>query len=221
MHTKYIDLSHTIHDGLVTYKGLPPPYICDFLSRTDSAAFYEEGTSFQIGKIEMVANTGTYIDCPFHRFENGADLAEEVLEKFVDLPGVCINVPFRDGLVIEPSCFQHIDLKGKAVLLHTGWSALWNTPGYYEGHPYLTAAAAQYLADQQVALVGIDGYNVDDTNTNRRPVHTILLGAGILIVEHMTNLAALPKEGFLFSAVPPKIKGLGSFPVRAFAKVTP
>lgn len=214
-----IDLSHTIEHGLVTYKGLPAPVICDYLSRKDSKQFYEEGTEFQIGKIEMVANTGTYIDCPFHRFEDGKDLSEIGLECFVDLDAIVIRVPFTDTLEITEAHIQNHDIRNRAVLIHTGWDKYWNTEDYYENHPYLTKGAAGYLRDHEVKLVGIDAHNIDDTSGKSRPVHTILLGAEILIVEHLCNLHLLPKEGFTFSAIPPKFKGVGTFPVRAMAKL--
>lgn len=214
-----IDLSHTIEHGLVTYKGLPAPIICDYLSREESRQFYEAGTEFQIGKIEMVANTGTYIDCPFHRFENGKDLSELGLERLVDLDAIVLRVPFEETLAISERYFQNMELENKAVLVHTGWDRHWNTERYYENHPYLTKEAAEYLRDSKVKLVGIDSHNIDHTLEKSRPVHTILLGAEILIVEHLCNLSLLPSEGFTFSAIPPKFKGVGTFPVRAMAKV--
>lgn len=214
---EYIDLSHTVFDGLVTYKGLPAPVICDYLSRDASKSFYAEGTSFQIGRIDMVANTGTYIDCPFHRYKDGHDLSEIHLYQVANLPAVLINAVGQQA--IGPENFYHLNLTGKAILVHTGWSAYWNTEKYFSGHPFLTEEAAVYLKENGVTLVGIDSHNIDDTSGNSRPVHTILLGAEILIVEHLTNLDQIPKGEFLFSAVPPKVKGMGTFPVRAFATV--
>ena len=214
-----IDLSHTIEHGLVTFKGLPAPIVCDYLSREDSKQFYEEGTEFQIAKIEMVANTGTYIDCPFHRFENGKDLSEVGLECFTDLEAVVIRVPFSETLKITEEHLKKYELRNRAVLIHTGWDRNWNTEKYYDNHPYLTAGAAIFLKESQVKLVGIDSHNIDSTSGKSRPVHTILLGAEILIVEHLCNLNLLPGEGFTFSAIPPKFKGVGTFPVRAMAKL--
>ena len=215
-----IDLSHTIENGLVTYKGLPAPVICDYLSREDSKKFYEEGTEFQIGKIEMVSNTGTYIDVPFHRFENGKDLAETGLENFTDLEGIVVRVPFNETLAVSDEHLKDFEIRNRAMLIHTGWGdAHWNTPAYYENHPYLTREAAVYLRECGVKLVGIDSHNIDNTNGKSRPVHSTLLGAEILIVEHLCNLYLLPGDGFLFSAIPPKFKGVGTFPVRAMAKV--
>jgi kynurenine formamidase len=213
----FIDLSHTIFDGLITYKGLPAPLICDYLSREKSKAFYDEGTTFQIGKIEMVTNTGTYIDCPFHRFESGRDLSEVSLEQFADLEALLIDA--RGVMAVGPEFFTGKEIRNKAVLVFTDWAKNWNTPGYFDGHPFLTAAAAEYLRESQVALVGIDSHNIDDTRGRSRPVHTTLLGADILIVEHMCNLGKLPASGFRFNAVPPKFKGAGTFPVRAYAKL--
>lgn len=214
-----IDLSHTIEHGLVTYKGLPAPVICDYLSRAESRARYAPGTEFQIARIDMVANTGTYLDCPFHRFEHGKDLSEITLKSFTDLEGIVISVPYTESLAVTLDHVRNHEIRGRAVLIHTGWAEHWNTEKYYEHHPYVTAEAAAYLRDCHVALVGIDSHNIDDTTGNDRPVHTTLLGADILLVEHLCNLHLLPHEGFTFSAVPPKFKGVGTFPVRAMAKV--
>ena len=214
---RLIDLSHVIFDGLITYKGLPAPIICDFLSRENSLGKYEEGTSFQIGKIEMVSNTGTYIDCPFHRYEHGKDLSETALEAFANLEAITINA--TEAMEIGVEFFKNKEVRGKAVIVNTGWSKHWNTDAYFENHPFLTKESAEYLRDCGVKLVGIDSHNIDDTRGNSRPVHTILLANEILIVEHMCNLDKLPESGYLFSAVPPKFKGVGTFPVRAFATV--
>jgi kynurenine formamidase len=210
-----IDLSHVVFDGLITYKGLPAPIICDYLSREKSRANYVEGTEFQIGKIEMVTNTGTYIDCPFHRYEHGKDLSETKLEAFANLEAVTIDA--QDSLEIGMGYFTNKEIRNKAVIVHTGWSKHWNTSYYFENHPFLTKDAAEYLRECKVKLVGIDSHNIDDTSGKSRPVHTILLGSEILIVEHLCNLDKLPESDYLFSAVPPKFKGAGTFPVRAFA----
>lgn len=215
-HSRLIDLSHTIEHGLVTYKGLPAPIICDYMSREQSRAHYAPGTEFHIGKIEMVANTGTYLDSPFHRYADGKDLSGLALEKLANLPAVKLSFPGKQA--IDASCFRGCnDLAGKAVLVETGWSKHWNTPQYFERHPFLTEDAAQLLAHRKVALVGIDSLNIDDIQDLRRPVHSILLSQEIPIVEHLTNLASVAHAEFIFSAVPPKIKGFGTFPVRAFA----
>ncbi len=213
-----IDLSHTIEDGTITYKGLPAPLICDYLSREDSKQHYEEGTSFQIGKIEMVSNTGTYLDCPFHRYEDGKDLSEIELNKLVDLNGVVVHVPYQSRLEITEKDFEGIDVLDKAVLIRTDWSDHWGTDQYFENHPFLSKTGAEFLRDSGARIVGIDSHNIDDTRKNSRPAHSVLLGEEILIVEHMCNLKVIPPVKFLFSAVPPKFKGVGTFPVRAIAK---
>jgi arylformamidase len=207
---KLIDLSHTIFDGLVTYPGLPAPRISDHLSRDASASHYAPGTTFHIGRIEMVANTGTYLDTPAHRFEEGVDLAGIALERLAGIPGIVIQGNAR-------SSFHRDDLSGKAVLVHTGWSKHFGTPQYGSGHPFLTREIAEMLVERGAALVGIDSLNIDDTADGSRPVHTVLLAAGIPIVEHLTGLDQLPGSRFTFFAVPPKVRGLGTFPVRAFA----
>jgi kynurenine formamidase len=215
----YVDLSHTIEDGLVTYKGLPAPIICDYLSREKSRELYAPGTEFQIGKIEMVANTGTYVDCPFHRYEDGKDLAQVGLESFADLDAVVVRAPHQETLSIGPEFFQGKEIRNRAVLVHTGWDEYWNSDRYFEGNPYLTQEAADYLQQAGVKLVGIDSLNIDNTKDKSRPVHSILLRSEILIVEHLCNLAAIPDEDFAFSAIPPKFKGVGTFPVRAMARL--
>ena len=215
--TRHIDLSHTIEDGMLTYKGLPAPIICDYLSREDSRANYAAGTEFQIGKIDMVANTGTYLDSPFHRFANGHDLAELDLASLANLDGVLIRVTGSGERAISRAAFAAVDVRGRVVLAHTGWDRHWRTDQYFEGHPFLTEDAATYLRDEGAALVGIDSYNIDDTANLSRPAHTILLGADIPIVEHLRGLEQLPIVGFRFTAVPPKVRGMGTFPVRAFA----
>lgn len=213
---KYIDLSHEIEHGTITYEGLPGPIISDFLSREDSKQFYEGDTSFHIGRIEMVANTGTYIDSPFHRFENGKDLSELDLSSIADLDGIVFHADSTKR-EIDSELFGEKDLKNKAVLIHTGWSRYWGTDEYFRNHPFLTKDAAEYLKNSAVCLVGIDSYNIDDTADGTRPAHTILLGADIPVVEHMCNLDLLPDWGFKFFAVPVKVKRFGTFPVRAFA----
>lgn len=213
-----IDLSHVVEDGMVTYKGLPAPVVCDYWTREESRQHYTGDTSFHIGRIDMVANTGTYLDSPFHRFAGGQDLADLDLTRLANLEGVVVQAA-NLGRAIGQEAFTGLDLAGKAVLVHTGWDAHWRTEQYFTGHPFLTAVAAQYLAQQGAALVGIDSLNIDDTEDGKRPVHTTLLGHGIPIVEHMCHLDRLPNGGFHFFAVPVKIKGMGSFPVRAFALI--
>jgi arylformamidase len=214
---KIVDLSHVITDGMVTYKGLPGPHICDFISREQSAANYDDGSTFQIGRIDMVANTGTYVDVPSHRFEDGKDLSEVGVECFAHLPAIVVRHPFESGLAVEAGAFEGLDVRGCAVLVATGWDRHWGSDAYYHDHSFLTAAAAERLVAEGAALVGIDNHNIDDTRVRTRPVHTALLGAGIIICEHMTNLGAVPDSGFRFTAAPPKVKGMGTFPVRAYA----
>jgi len=214
---KFIELNHIIKNDMITYKGLPGPKICDFWTREYSSSFYDGDTSFQIGKIELVGNTGTYLDTPFHRYEEGDDLSAVLLNKLADLEGLVIKVPYTETLEISADHFQSIEILGKAVLIHTGWDQFWRSEKYFTGHPFINAAAANYLLEQKVKLVGIDSYNIDDTRGNTRPAHTILLGNDICIIEHMTCLDRLPANGFRFFATPPRIDGMGSFPVRAFA----
>ena len=204
---------------MVTYPGLATPMISDWMSRDASRAKYAEGTTFQIGKIEMIANTGTYMDAPFHRHADGGDLAAFSLAAVADIEGVVVRATARTGRAIDVGALKTQDVRRKAVLVHTGWDAHWRTPAYGSGHPYLTRADAQHLVDAGAALVGIDSLNIDDDKDGTRPAHTLLLGAGIPIVEHLTGLAQLPATGFRFTAAPPKVKAMGTFPVRAFAVV--
>jgi arylformamidase len=214
---RFVDVSHAVEHGLVTYKGLPAPVVCDFLSREESRRLYAPGTEFHIGKIEMVANTGTYLDSPFHRYEDGPDLSELPLSSLADLDGVVVGAAGAPARAIGRDAFEGLDVKNKAVLVHTGWAAHWRTEAYFEGHPFLTEDAAKLLAGGGAALVGIDSYNIDDTADGRRPVHSILLGANVPVVEHMCHLERLPPRGFRFFAVPVKVRRFGTFPVRAFA----
>jgi kynurenine formamidase len=217
-----IDLSHAIEHGKVYYRGLPAPVICDFLSREASRALYEDGTEFHIGRVELITNTGTYIDCPFHRYADGRDTAAMPLDRFVNVPAVVVRATAAHGRTtraIGPEWFGARDVRGRAVLVHTGWDAHWQTDRYFEGHPFLTAEAAVWLRDAGARLVGIDSMNIDDTSGGARPVHSILLREEILIAEHLTGLGVLPDTPFTFTAVPPKLVGVGTFPVRAFATV--
>ena len=204
---------------MITYKGLPPPLISDHLSREESRNRYESGTEFHIGKIEMVANTGTYLDSPFHRYEDGTDLATLSLNVLANLDCVVLR-HLRPGRAITAAVLENLKIKDRAVLFHTGWDLHWRTEHYSNGqHPFLSADAAEYLANKGAALVGIDSYNIDDTADGSRPVHSTLLAHGIPIVEHLCGLRELPDAGFRFFAVPVKIKHFGTFPVRAFAIV--
>ena len=212
-----IDVCHSIEDGMITYKGLPAPVITDHLTREDSRAVYAPGTEFHIGKIEMVANTGTYLDTPFHRYARGRDLAGLDLYAVANLEVLVVRVTEKE---IGTDVFSGLDVKDKAVLINTGWDRHWRTEEYSSGnHPFLTADGANYLAKNGATLVGIDSYNIDSTSDAARPAHSILLGHDIPIVEHLRGLDALPESGFKFFAVPIKIKQFGTFPVRAFGLV--
>lgn len=217
MSKRFVDLSHTVEHGMVTYPGLPGPVITAHLTREDSRSHYSGGTEFHIGKIEFVANTGTYIDSPFHRHAGAKDLADLPLESIADLDGLLVSIPPGSPRAIGPDAFEARHLKGKAVLVHTGWSQHWRSQTYLHGHPFLTRAAAEKLIAEGAALVGIDSLNIDSTDDGERPAHTLLLQHEIPIVEHMTNLEKLPQEGFKFFAVPVKVRDFGSFPIRAFA----
>ena len=212
---RLVDLSHPIEPGMVTYPGLPVPAVTDFLSREGSVGKYAPGTTFAIARIDMVANTGTYVDAPFHRFSEGADIGSLALERLADLDGVVIDLP--TGRAFDADLFEGRVLEGKAVLLRSGWDRHWRTPAYGQGHPYVTRNAAEALVLAKAALVGIDSLNIDDTGDGSRPAHTLLLEAGIPIAEHLCNLSALPTAGFRFYCVPAPFHGVGSFPARAYA----
>jgi arylformamidase len=206
---------------MITYKGLPAPVIADHLTREASKELYAAGTEFQIGNIQMVANTGTYLDSPFHRYADGTDLAGLDLSSLANLDGVVVRRLESFTRAISIDALTGLELYGKAVLFHTGWDVYWRTENYSNGsHPYLAADAAEYLAQSGATLVGIDSYNIDDTKGGDRPAHSILLRHGIPIVEHLYGLNELPDLGFRFFAVPVKVKGMGTFPVRAFALVS-
>jgi kynurenine formamidase len=216
----YVDLSHVIEAGMTTYRGLPGPQICDFWTRESSAANYDDGSTFQIDRFDMIGNTGTYVDSPFHRYADGCDLAGLKLESLAGLDGIVVRRPFEGGLATEAEDFEGLEVRGRAVLVHTGWDRHWRTDAYWTGHPFLTEAAASWLVEQGAVFVGIDSHNIDDTRARTRPVHSILLSAGIPICEHLTGLGQLPDSGFRFSAVPPKVAGMGTFPVRAYAEIS-
>lgn len=217
MMSRIIDLSHIIEAGMTTYPGLPGPVISDHLSREASRGNYSVGTTFQIGRVELVANTGTYVDTPFHRYVDGSDLASTPLERFVDLEGMVVDVRNRVTRAISEEVFSDQDVGGKAVLIRTGWDVNWRTPQYGSGHPFLTLEAAQLVVARGATLVGIDSLNIDDTADGTRPAHTVFLGAGIPIVEHLRGLENLPLTGFRFHSAPIGFRGVGSFPVRAYA----
>jgi arylformamidase len=214
-----VDLSHDVVHGMTTYRGLPGPVITDHLSREASRSRYAPGTEFQIGRIELVANTGTYVDAPFHRYADGKDLAALPLASVADLPGVVVRAPHARGRAVVAELVRGLDVAGKAVLVHTGWDEHWGKEGYAEGSPFVLEETARLLADGGAKLVGIDAHNIDDTSGGTRPVHSLLLAREIPIAEHLCNLRALPDDGFRFFAVPVKVRGMGTFPVRAFAIV--
>jgi arylformamidase len=214
---RLVDLSHPILPGMTTYPGLPGPVLSDFLSRDDSRSHYAPGTSFAIARVDMVANTGTYVDAPFHRFAEGSDIAGLPLERLADLEGLVVEKGAERAF--DAGLFERRDMAGKAVLLRSGWDARWGTPAYFDRHPYLTRAGAQALVAAKAALVGIDSLNIDDTGDGERPAHTLLLAAGIPIVEHLRGLAALPASGFRFHCAPAPFRGMGTFPVRAYAVI--
>jgi kynurenine formamidase len=216
---RVIDLSHEIVDGMTTHPGIPPPVISTFLTHEASAERYAPGTTFEIGRIDMVANTGTYLDTPAHRFRGRPDLSGLQLERVVDLEGVLVDCRDREEKGIGPDALDGVDVGGRAVLVATGWDANWGTPAYVSDNPFLTEMAARFLVDHGAALIGIDSLNVDSLADPRRPAHTAILGAGLPLVEHLTGLDQLPREGWRFFAVPPRIRGLATFPVRAFALV--
>jgi kynurenine formamidase len=204
---------------MVTYRGLPGPVIRDHLSREASRALYAPGTTFQIGKIEMVANTGTYVDAPFHRWEDGVDLSGLPLDVVAGREGICVAAPHAQGLAVNEDFLEGVEVRGRAVLVHTGWAEFWGSEHYQQRSPHLTSSAASFLVAHGAAIVGIDSHNIDDTDDRARPVHSILLRAGIPVVEHLCGLEALPASGFRFYAAPVKVAGMGTFPVRAFAEV--
>ncbi len=219
---RWVDLSHVISAGMSTYPGLPGPEMTPHLSREDSRANYAAGTEFAIDRITMVGNTGTYLDSPFHRYSDGTDLAGLPLERLADLPAVVVRTVGSGVRGVDVGALAALDVAGRAVLLHTGGDAHWATPEYVVDAPYLTGAGAQWLIDHGAALVGIDAVNINDTSPESggaRPAHTLLLGAGIPIVEHLTGLENLPPTGARFTAAPPRVAGFGTFPVRAYAAV--
>ena len=226
---RIVDLSHVITDGLVTYPGIPGPVIGSHLTFDESASHYAAGTEFSIGTISMAANTGTYLDTPAHRYRDGEDLAALSLDRMVDLDGVVVRARVRSGAggraIGETDLRGALDgvdvagggLAGRAVLVETGHSDHWGTAAYFAEHPYLTDDAVEFLLSVKPALVGIDSLNIDSTHTGRRPSHSSLFAARIPVVEHLTGLGELPDTGFRFTAAPPAVRGMGTFPVRAFA----
>ena len=213
----WAELSHPIAAGMTTYPGLPGPEITPHLTREASRAVYGGAAEFAIDRITMVGNTGTYLDSPFHRHADGPDLAGLPLTALADLDAVVVRVAGSGVRAVDVGALAAVDVAGRAVLLHTGGDRGWGTPAYAVDAPFLTAAGARWLADRGARLVGIDAVNIDDIGDPARPAHTILLAAGIPVVEHLTGLAQLPPTGARFTAAPPLVAGFGTFPVRAYA----
>lgn len=216
---RLIDLSHPLEEGMCTHPGIPGPLIRPFLTHQEAAPHYAPGVSFELTRLEMVTSIGTYVDAPAHRHAGLADLAALPLERYADLPGLVVDVRRRAGLAVGPEPFAGLPLAGRAVLVRSGWDAHWNTPAYLEPGPYLTAGACQALIAGQAALVGVDWLNVDDRADLARPAHTLLLAAGLGLVENLRGLERLPPQGFRFHAAPVAVRGGVAFPVRAYAVV--
>jgi arylformamidase len=214
---RMIDLSHPIVEGMTTYPGLPGPELSDHLTRDAAEERYGPGVTFHVGRISLVANTGTYVDSPWHRYPDGADLAGLRLDQVADLEGVVLDVVGRDRREVGVDDVRGLDVGGRALLVHTGWDRHWRTPAYGLDAPFVTRRAVEWLVEQQVALVGIDSVNIDDTDDPSRPAHSLLLAADIPVVEHLRGLEQLPGEGFRFHAVPPPVERFGTFAVRAYA----
>jgi kynurenine formamidase len=219
---RFVDLNHVVTAGMVTYPGLPAPVITPHMTREQSPQLYAAGTQFTIDTLTLVGNTGTYLDSPFHRFAGGADLAGLALDTLVDLPALVVDARHRDARGIGPRDLPDRTVEGCAVLFHTGWAQYFGTDRYGVDAPFLTEAGAERLVADGAVLVGIDSVNIDDAVAHGpRPAHTILLGAGVHVVEHLTGLEQMPGTGATFTAIPPRISGFGSFPVRAFGRIPP
>ncbi|THD04835.1 cyclase family protein [Rhodanobacter lindaniclasticus] len=214
-----IDLSHVVHSGEEVYPGLPAPRVSDHLSHQASVGRYAEGVTFQIARIDMVANSGTAIDAPSHRYPGATDVAHLALGDIADVDAVVVHLQGMQGRSIDRAALASLDVRGRAVLLDTGWAAHWGTPAYLQAQPFLSRDGAEYLRDHGAVLVGIDALNIDDTGDPQRPAHSILLAASIPIVENLASLAPLPAGNLRFSAVPMRIAGMGTFPVRAWARL--
>jgi len=216
---RLVELNHVIRAGMITYPGLPGPAIAPHLTREASRDHYAPGTEFAIDELTLIGNTGTYLDAPYHRYADGADLSSVPLAQTADLPTTVVRVAGGERHAIDVGALAGLDVRGRAVLLHTGDDARFGSPAYAEGRHFLTRAGAAWLAASGAALVGIDAINIDDTDDGSRPAHTLLLAAGIPVVEHLTGLGQLPPTGARFTAVPLRIEGFGTIPVRAFARL--
>jgi arylformamidase len=216
---RLVELNHVIRAGLTTYPGLPGPVITPYQTRRASRQHYALGTEFAIDKLTLVGNTGTYLDAPYHRYPDGADLSAISLEQTVDLPAVVVRVAGAPQQGIDVGALAALDVHAAAVLLHTGDDARFGTPAYSQNRHFLTRAGASWLVAHGAALVGIDALNIDDTADAERPAHSLLLAAGIPLVEHLTGLGQLPPTGARFTALPLRIEATGTIPVRAFARL--
>jgi kynurenine formamidase len=215
---RFVELSHQIVPGMKTYPGLPEPKVEVLLDYEASHERYQNQAEFYIASLHLCGNTGTYVDSPRHRYRGGIDLAGLSLERLANLPTLVIDAT-KAGRAIGGDAFRALDLTGRAILFRTDFSKHWGTPAYFADNPFLTADAAELLVSKQPAFVGIDSLNIDDTGDPSRPAHTRLLGAGIPICEHMTNLEALPTSDARLHAVPIAWVGGATFPVRAYAVV--
>ena len=215
---KLVELNHILEDGMMAYPGLPRPKIGAFLDHKESRSRYNDQAEFYLGKVDMVCNLGTYVDSPFHRYPGGADLSQIPLERVSGIPGIVLDAVVSSNRSITLDVIDS-ELRGKAVLIRTGWDKRWGTESYWEPGPYLSGESTDLMIRCKVFLVGVDFWNVDDTTDPSRPAHTRLLASEILIVEHLCNLSVLPRTGFKFYAVPLRIVGGASFPVRAFADI--
>jgi arylformamidase len=216
---RLVELSHIIRAGMVTCPGLPGPQITPYLTREASREHYAPDTEFAIDRLTLLGNTGTYLDAPYHRYPGGVDLSGIALARTVDLPAVVVRVTGARQPGIDVGALAALVVGGRAVLLHTGDDARFGSPAYAERRHFLTRAGAAWLAGHNAALVGIDALNIDDTTDGERPAHSLLLAAGIPVVEHLTGLEQLPPTGAWFTAVPLRIEKLGTIPVRAFARL--
>jgi kynurenine formamidase len=217
---RLVELNHVIAAGMTTYPGLPGPQITPHLTRDASRRHYAPGVEFAIDRISMIGNTGTYLDSPYHRYADGADLAALPLTALADLPAVVVRLADSGERGIGPQALATLDLAGAAALLHTGWDRHWGTEAYANPAPFLTEQAAKLIVDRGARLVGIDSVNIDDAHSGgQRPAHSILLDAGIPVLEHLTGLADLPMTGARLHAAPPRVRDFGTFPVRAYAVV--
>jgi arylformamidase len=220
--TRLVDLTQPIDESIPMFPGLPGLELSTVLSREASRAHYAEGVEFLIQRYAITGNSGTYMDTPYHRYPHGLDLATLPLESTVGLPGVRIDA--RDAMTsgrrrIDESFLNGTDVRGKAVLCWTGWDDRWPGDDYLEPNPFLCRELATNLIAGGAVLVGIDTWNIDDTEDMSRPAHSVLLSHGIPIVENLCGLGNLSMEGFQFSAAPLPVRRGTAIPVRAYAVI--